>query len=71
MKKAIHPATEALLRFFDHQHLPKHLVSVSRPFGQLADMIAVELEGPEATVAIRKLLEAKDAAVRAALGTER
>jgi hypothetical protein len=40
---------------------------VSRPFGELAHKLAEELEGPELMVALRKLLEAKDCAVRASL----
>jgi hypothetical protein len=43
------------------------LQTVSKPFCALAYFVAEELEGPEATVCLRKLLEAKDCAVRAAL----
>ena len=65
----MHPATEALLRHFQYLHLPEHLGRVSRPFCELAHSLAEdsELDGPELTVALRKLLEAKDCAVRAAL----
>ena len=63
----IHPATRAVLRYFKFGHLPDHLKAVSAPFAQLANDLAQSLEGPELTVALRKLLEAKDAAVRAAL----
>jgi hypothetical protein len=63
----MHPATEALLRFFAFEHLPPHLQEVSRPFAELAGDIATKLDGPEVTVCLRKLLEAKDCAVRAAL----
>lgn len=63
----MHPATEALLRYFTYEHLPEALQSVSRPFCQLAHTMAEQLDGPEATVCLRKLLEAKDCAVRAAL----
>lgn len=62
-----HPNTAALLKFFDYKHLPEYLQVVSKPFALLADQIAANLEGPEATMALRKLLEAKDCAVRAAL----
>lgn len=48
-------------------HLPEKLKAVSEPFGILADQIAARADNPETTVALRKLLEAKDAAVRAAL----
>jgi hypothetical protein len=57
-----------LLQFFAYAHLPPHLQDVSRPFSELAHRLARELpENPERTVAIRKLLEAKDCAVRAAI----
>lgn len=60
--------TEYLLQFFVHAHLPPHLAAVSKPFGELADKIVAELpRNPERTVALRKLLEAKDCAVRALL----
>ncbi|MFC8276245.1 hypothetical protein ACFUJR_27690 [Streptomyces sp. NPDC057271] len=64
-----HPAVASLLRHFAHDHLPEPLQSVSRPFGDLAHGLADrdDLDGPELTVALRKLLEAKDCAVRAAL----
>lgn len=62
-----HPATAALLPFFAHDHLPADLAEVSAPFSDLAHQLAADLEGPEVTVALRKLLEAKDCAVRAAV----
>jgi hypothetical protein len=59
---------DRMLRWFEYSHLPEHLQSVSKPFGELATMIAATIDsGPERTVALRKLLEAKDAAVRAKL----
>lgn len=62
------PTTEPILQFFAHEHLPEHLAAVSKPFGDLARFIVDNLpRNPERTVALRKLLEAKDAAVRAAL----
>lgn len=58
--------TEHILQFFAFAHLPPHLQAVSMPFGELADQIVATLpRNPERTVALRKLLEAKDAAVRA------
>ncbi len=57
---------EHVLQFFAYAHLPPHLQAVSRPFGELAQKIVDTLpRNPERTVALRKLLEAKDAAVRA------
>lgn len=62
------PPTEHIMQFFAFSHLPPHLQDVSRPFGELASRIVETLpRNPERTVALRKLLEAKDAAVRALL----
>lgn len=59
---------EPLLQFFSYDHLPDHLQKVSRQFHALAHEIMAGLpRNPERTVALRKLLEAKDCAVRAAL----
>lgn len=59
---------DRMARWFEWQHLPKELQDVSRPFSHLAAKLTNDLEpGPERTVALRKLLEAKDAAVRAAV----
>lgn len=59
---------EPMLRWFHWEHLPAHLQDTSQLFGTLACCI-VELipRSAERTVALRKLLESKDAAVRAAL----
>jgi hypothetical protein len=55
-----------LLKHFAFDHLPIHLKEVSSHFRELALMICSLTEpGPEQTVALRKLLESKDAAVRA------
>jgi hypothetical protein len=64
----VHPSTEAILRHFDTGHLPEHLQRVSAPFGELAHQCAADFDGPELTAGLRKLLEAKDCMVRAALG---
>lgn len=59
---------EFLIQFFEFSHLPEHLQEVSRPFGELAARIVETLpRNPERTTALRKLLEAKDCAVRALL----
>lgn len=65
----MHPAIEGLLRYFKYEHLPRELQEFSKPFSDLAHSIASysSLEGPEVTVGLRKLLEAKDCIVRAAL----
>ena len=62
---------EHILQFFAYSHLPPHLQTVSKPFGDLAQQIVEALpRNPERTVALRKLLEAKDAAVRALVAKE-
>jgi hypothetical protein len=59
---------EPVLQFFAWGHLPERLQSVSKPFADLAENLVDTLpRNPERTVALRKLLEAKDAAVRAKL----
>lgn len=57
-------AIEPMMKFFKYQHLPAHLQEVSKWFGELAIKLCGEVRTPERTVALRKLLEAKDAAVR-------
>ena len=60
--------TEHIMQFFEFEHLPPHLRDVSRPFCALAKMVVSDLpRNPERSTALRKLLEAKDAAVRARL----
>lgn len=55
-----------IMQFFAHSHLPPHLAEVSRPFAEHAERIVSTLpHNPELEMALRKLLEAKDAAVRA------
>jgi hypothetical protein len=57
---------EYLFQFFAYGHLPEKMQAVSKPFGDLAKLIIETLpRNPERTVALRKLLEAKDCAVRA------
>ena len=59
---------EPMLQFFEYAHLPEHLQEVSKDFAVLARIIVATLpRNPERTVALRKLLEAKDCAVRASL----
>jgi hypothetical protein len=60
-----------LLQFFAYEHLPEKLRDVSKPFGVLAwDLVKKLPRNPERTVMLRKLLEAKDCAVRCALAKE-
>lgn len=61
------PPIAHIMQFFAWSHLPQNLQAVSRPYGELAARVAAGSNNPETTVALRKLLESKDAAVRAAL----
>lgn len=57
-----------LMQFFKFDHLPENLRAVSIPFHDLAARMDSALpNNPEKTVALRKLLEAKDCAVRSVL----
>lgn len=61
---AVHP----ILRFFHYAHLPENLRERSAPFCVLAlKLVRTTVPSAELAVSLRKLLEAKDAAVRAAL----
>lgn len=60
-----------ILRYFAYDHLPQLLRDVSEPFHHLAHLLVDALpSSPELSAGLRKLLEAKDCAVRAALPPE-
>lgn len=62
--------TEPILRWFAYDHLPEPMQTVSRGYAWLADELVEMVDrSPERTVALRKLLESKDAAVRATLAS--
>lgn len=79
LSEQINQPEEHILQYFEYEHLRADLKLVSRPFCELARAIVKGDQGdvvafgsglprnPERTVALRKLLEAKDAAVRAML----
>lgn len=59
---------EPMLQFFAYAHLPAHLQDISKPFGDMAEnLVRILPRNPERSAALRKLLEAKDCAVRARL----
>ncbi|MDH6141146.1 hypothetical protein P3T35_003159 [Kitasatospora sp. GP30] len=63
-----HPGTQAIARHFSYAHLPQHLRPISEACHDLAEEMIRRLpDGPELTAGLRKLLEAKDCLVRAAL----
>jgi hypothetical protein len=79
MTNGIHPApsefteeqlaADPILQFFHYAHLPPVLQEHSKPFCELAKRIVTTLpRNAERSVALRKLLEGKDAAVRAMVG---
>lgn len=57
-----------ILQFFAYEHLPERLQKWSKPIGDLAREMAAQLpSSAETSAGLRKLLEAKDCFVRAAL----
>jgi hypothetical protein len=65
---AVTDPTDPMLQFFGYTHLPLAMQEVSRPFCELAKQMVLTLpSNPERSAALRKLLEAKDCAVRAAI----
>jgi len=56
------------MKYFDYDHLPSRLQEVSKPVGELAKAMEELLPNcAEKSAGMRKLLEAKDCFVRAAL----
>lgn len=63
-----HPSVAQVLRHFAWSHLPVKLQAISKNCANLAtQMCAMIPDDPELVVGLRKLLEAKDCFVRAAL----
>jgi len=72
MLKHITPNDANVLINFRYSHLPPHLAAASKPFCEAAIDVAVTApDGPEKTQALRKLLEAKDCAVRAVVNADK
>jgi hypothetical protein len=66
-----HPSVAGVLKWFEYGHLPEHLAQVSRALADVAFSMADNNEpSAELTTGIRKLLEAKDCFVRAAIETK-
>lgn len=64
--QALLESDEHIAQFFRYGHLPEALSEISKPFAILAGFVIQTCHhNPERTVCLRKLLEAKDAAVRA------
>lgn len=59
---------DPIMQYFSYEHLPERLQTISKPFCDMATwMVATIPQNPERSVALRKVMEAKDAAVRAYL----
>ncbi len=68
LDEALKAQVPDIMQFFAYQHLPDHLQQISRPFGEMAkSLIQMLPANTERNLALRKLLEAKDCAVRANL----
>ncbi len=60
------PAQEPIFRFYKYDHLPPDLQTVSKRFHDLADWVIRNApRNAERTAGLRKILEGKDAIVRA------
>ncbi len=61
--------TSPIMKHFQYGHLPENLQVISKPIGDMAAEMDANLpDGAEKSAGLRKLLEAKDCFVRAALG---
>ena len=59
---------DSMMQWFAYKHLPPHLQEASKVFHDLAyHVVTTTKPGRERSVCLRKLVEAKDAGVRAAL----
>lgn len=62
---------DRMMQFFEYSHLPEHLQATSQQFHALAVWVEANLPAnPERTVALRKLLEAKDSGIRSMIYKE-
>lgn len=67
-----HQSTQHFAPHFQYEHLREDLRPVSQACAELAEVMVERLpDGPELSAGLRKLLEAKDCFVRAALGAPR
>lgn len=64
-----HPGVQDALQWLTFVHLPESLRTFSAPFyiAACAMVNRIEMDSPELTTALNKLVEAKDAAVRAGI----
>ncbi|MEE8310250.1 MAG: hypothetical protein ACTSX8_08535 [Alphaproteobacteria bacterium] len=57
---------DRMLKHFECDHLPGTDYRLAKPFQELANSLAAELDGPELMAGLRKLLESRDCVLRAA-----
>jgi hypothetical protein len=55
------------MKYFEYAHLPADLQEVSKRFAELAQYVTTFVPSVEREMALRRLLEAKDCAVRASM----
>ena len=67
MSENFHQSTTDVLQYSQFSHLPEPLRTMSAKFAELSVYVARNCEGPEAAASLRKILEAKDCAVRSQL----
>lgn len=67
-----HIAVRDVAQFFQYDHLPPHLRSISQACAELAQAMIDDLpDNPSLTHGLNRLLEAKDAFVRSAVAAQR
>jgi len=69
--RPMHAPDAEILRHFAWGHLPPELAAISEKAANLAYDMVEQLHGPELFAGLRKLLEAKDCFVRAAVEQRR
>ncbi len=66
-----HKQTYPIYQYFKYDHLPPHLQAMSKPFHNMAtnmlNTVGGSVKDDEIVIGLRKLLEAKDCFVRAAI----
>lgn len=68
IRSEVHPSVWQVLRFFSYSHLDPEKQEISKKFHDFAHTLVDQCpEGPEVTVGLRKLLEAKDCFVRSSI----
>ena len=68
LKKEKKMSANQIMKYFEFRHLPEKLQEVSKPFCDVAQAMDTLLpDSAEKSAGLRKLLEAKDCFVRAAL----